>query len=923
MVKPSSIATKDNGSPIHLGISTPIARKTRSSAVKKSITKSQPTQETPRSQTPPTRKRASTKKSAKKASVETKVTTPSVDATSHIAGHTRSASKIKHASSTPLKDFSKVAFPDLEAEVKPVKKAKVLVTIEDDEDVETEMPTDHMELTKKLESPKLPPQVDISVQRMRHLGYVPKPIIAMEATPTHADACDYVAVARENGHVELKSPDEKWRTLAVIPGMPSRTVDVMAWVCGSCNKHDTLTSTTRTFSSIFHQTHTNIHAKRTLIGASRDGTLFVLDFQHGEHRAVTGSGGGGVFSLVSLCGKTTCTDGSSADLVAAGCEDGSVRLFKLNNISTKKPSLDLVATIPCAGSAILSLAWRRMEAGSTGMSGTVLYAGVADGTIRRFDCASSLAKARKSGTAITSSSSIEMENGQQGSWKSTLRMTVESYGRRTPTRVWALAALTDGTVVSGDSLGHVQFWDGKTGTMIQTFDQNDNKADVLDLVVSENESKVYASGVDSRVISIERPTIMPNAKQFDGSAQWVLTHARRPHTHDVKALALCRLRDRKASLNPDKDQHEILCSGGIDTKICTYLVSEFKRLRPKSWYPWPTVSPISVAKESRLLCMLREESIELHRLGRQQHPKGRRIVLPQQETLMGSIEVKSRHNLVCADISPNGKLLAVSDGATLMIFELQYLEKDASSGFTPKKVKLDVSLRSPCLTLNFASNELLLCATNDGPIRVLSILTNGSYDGDDDCDRFLVLEAHLFNEHMADSAMPIIALCVKGDRKWFSASRAGVGNGCVHIFSLPSGGQGSYNHWWTLPALEAPISTVRFLESEQPAIIAACSNFAFYVFDVKKKKLSEWSENAGFPLTPKLPYELTHQNDAALRCATNPSTPEKFLLVSEEIHDNFARNLLRHAFTMACCLSPLRHECLISPVRTRFYVLVV
>lgn len=61
-------------------------------------------------------------------------------------------------------------------------------------------------------------------------------------------------------------------------------------------------------------------------------------------------------------------------------------------------------------------------------------------------------------------------------WKSSLRMTVESYGRTTPTRVWALGALADGTLVSGHSLVHVQFWDGNTGTLLQSFDQNDNKA---------------------------------------------------------------------------------------------------------------------------------------------------------------------------------------------------------------------------------------------------------------------------------------------------------------------------------------------------------------------------------------------------------------------------------------------------------------
>jgi U3 small nucleolar RNA-associated protein 4 len=806
---------------------------------------------------------------------------------SPIAGHTRSALKSKSMQGlTPLetaKTVGKVDFPDLEVEVKSSKKQKVIVEeVEEQEEEEQEEPppeAKEMEMdepsdSNKDEPPRFPPQIDVSVQRLRHLGYVPKPILAMEATPTHSDACDYVAVARENGHVELKSPDEKWRTLAVVPGMPSRTVDVMTWVCGNCDE-DTATTSTTTFSSTFHQTHSMIHAKRTLIGASRDGTLFVVDFQHGRHTAVAGSGGGGVFSLVTLCGRKTCADGTCAHLVAAGCEDGSVRLFKLNNGPSNDTTLDLVATIPCSGSAILSLAWRRLEAGSQGMGGTVLYAGVADGTIRRFDCASALAKAR---ATHTTGSSMDLEGAQHHSWKSTLRMTVESYGRRTPTRVWALVALADGTVVSGDSLGHVQFWDGMTGTMLQTFDQNDNKADVLDLAVSENESTVYASGVDSRVVSIERPAVLPNSKFLDGPLKWILTHARRPHTHDVKALAICRLRDRKASLAPDKDQHEILCSGGIDTKICTYLVREFKRIRPKSWYPWPTVSPITVAKEARIICMLREDIIELHRLEPQHHPKGRRVLLPEQETLLGSMEIKSRHNLVCADISPDGELLAVSDGASLMMFELQHFEEGGSAGFVPQKIELDVELRSPCLTLKFASNEQLICATSDGPIRVLKIGSNESEEVDS--DKVNVSEAHVFDEHMTDNANPIHSICVRGDGRWFSVARGGVGNGCVNIFTLPSGDEGSYSYWWSLPALEAPISSVKFLESEQPEIVAACSNFSFYVFDVNAKRLGEWSENEGFPLTPKLPYELTHQNDAALRCATNPATPQKFMLVS-------------------------------------------
>lgn len=655
----------------------------------------------------------------------------------------------------------------------------------------------------------------------------------------------------------------------MVPGMPCRVVTVMAWICGQTSPSTGTEShpTTTSFSSTFHQSHTNIHAQRTLIGASRDGTLFVIDFTHGTHAAVTESGGGAILSLVSLCatGASCCGgQGRCFPVVAAGCEDGSIRVFQLNKNNKKNTyTFELLSTIPCAGSPILSLAWNRQ---GTTDSHTVLYAGVADGTIRRWES--------------TTASRISSDQRAMLVWKSSLRMTVESQGRRTPTKVWALVALSDGTVVSGDSLGHVQFWDGPSGTMLQTFDQNDHKADVLALVATHDETKVYASGVDSRVISIERAL-----KSFEhGPRPWILTQARRPHTHDVNALTICRLVDRKAALNPDKEQQEILCSGGMDTKICTYLVSDFKRARPKSWYPWPTISPITLAKEARLLCMLREDTVELHQIAAQQQLQGRRILLPGNETLLGTIDIKSRYNLVCADISPNGKVLAVSDGASLMIFELQFPnETNKNASFMPQKVALDTSLRSPCLALKFASNEQLICATSDGPIRVLQIGVHEPKDDNNnnpDIGIHMVTEAHVFDEHITDSVFPIHSICVRGDGKWFAATRSGLGNECVHIFTLPFGNDGSYGHWWSLPALEAPISSVRFLEGEDPEIVAACSNFSFYVFNVITKSLGEWSEQQGFPLTPKLPYELTHQNDAALRCVTNPATPNKFLLAT-------------------------------------------
>ena len=52
-------------------------------------------------------------------------------------------------------------------------------------------------------------------------------------------------------------------------------------------------------------------------------------------------------------------------------------------------------------------------------------------------------------------------------------------------------------VVSGNSLGHVQLWDGGTGTLLDTIRKNDDGFDVLDLAVSGYRMRVFSSGVDS------------------------------------------------------------------------------------------------------------------------------------------------------------------------------------------------------------------------------------------------------------------------------------------------------------------------------------------------------------------------------------------------------------------------------------------
>ena len=767
-----------------------------------------------------------------------------------------------------------------------------------------------------VKKPPPPPTMDVTVHRLRHLDYLPKPMVCLRATPqqppqgSNNSVSSFVALSRDNGSVELKAPNEKFRTIAEIAGYKQKVVNAMAWTCGVAAAEKKARSSsigslgeTPTKSS----SKTSSTYRPTLVGGSRDGTLFVVDFATGTFTGMTASGGGGVFCLTSMCQNHAgrcCTKSNCAQLVAAGCEDGSIRIWKVIN----HRKLELVSILPSAsGASILSLAWRK----STTHNGSVLFCGISDGTIRRYDCEDPISESMEEGVIVSESSnpkkSRTYDDSSGGSWMSRLRMTVESLGRNTPTQVWALHALADGTVISGDSLGHVQFWDGDTGTLLQSFDQNDNKADVLEIAVASEECKIFASGVDSRVVCIERPNLN-NMEAAGATAEdsidrkWILTQAQRPHTHDVKAMTVCHQqvnngpdsRTRRLKLLKGSYSHEVLCTGGIDTKLCTYYVEGFKKLRPQSLYPWPAFSPVVQAKDARVLLLRREGQIDVYKLGPQQTDLKRSTAIPEDDSRVGTIELDSACNLVAIAISDDGKYLAACDPLALLIFKLEYIADGDGTSMIPTKLDVDAKkIKGSIVSMKFGSNDTLIAAASNGSIHVIKMPEDDHDDDDDDddddndtsntCTHFMVLKQKQAKALHKDVIFPVQAISFSKDKHWFAALQGGQDCSSVRIFSCEEDGK-TYRHWWSLPDLERPATAVKFLETKNgaPELVVTCSNFAFYNFDVCKRRLAPWSEKSGVPVSKHLPQELTGRNDYPIRITSNPASPAKILLVRNQ-----------------------------------------
>ena len=98
---------------------------------------------------------------------------------------------------------------------------------------------------------------------------------------------------------------------------------------------------------------------------------------------------------------------------------------------------------------------------------------------------------------------------------------------------------------SGDSHGDLCAWDSNHGTLIQSF--SNLKADINCIEVNKERGIVYATGVDSRVLSVQRT---------GSNGLWVFLSFFRGQSNDIKSMVLI-------------DETELI-SAGVNTDICVY-----------------------------------------------------------------------------------------------------------------------------------------------------------------------------------------------------------------------------------------------------------------------------------------------------------------------------------------------------------------
>uniref|UniRef100_A0A8C8ZQ43 UTP4 small subunit processome component n=1 Tax=Prolemur simus TaxID=1328070 RepID=A0A8C8ZQ43_PROSS len=292
-------------------------------------------------------------------------------------------------------------------------------------------------------------------------------------------------------------------------------------------------------------------AGQRLFSAGLNGEIIEYDLQALNVKYAMDAFGGPIWSM---------TASPSGSQLLVGCEDGSVKLFQIT-----PDKIQFERNFDRQKSRILSLSWHP--------SGTHIAAGSID-YISVFDV--------KSGSTIH-------------------KMIVDRQYMGVSKRkciVWGVAFLSDGTVISVDSAGKVQFWDSATGTLVKS--HLIANADVQSIAVADQEDSFVVGTAEGTIFHFQLLPVTSNSNE----KQWVRTKPFQHHTHDVRTVA---------------HSPTALISGGTDTHLVIRPLME--KVEVKNYdaalrkITFPHRRLISCSKKRQLLLFQFTHHLELWRLG--------------------------------------------------------------------------------------------------------------------------------------------------------------------------------------------------------------------------------------------------------------------------------------------------------------------
>lgn len=415
--------------------------------------------------------------------------------------------------------------------------------------------------------------------------------------------------------------------------------------------------------------------------------------------------------------------------------------------------------------------------------------------------------------------------------------------------VWCIKILTDMTVVSGDSLGRITFWDGRFGTELKCL--STHKADVLCLAVNQDENVVVGSGVDPSVVYIENISgdSAPHpkrAKNKHGGAvlgksqgKWTRSNVLHFHSHDVRDALFMNYQ---------------LVLGSTDTNLT--VINSPTRFNKISGLPHKQL--VHTAKDANVLLLQYPTHLEVWKLG---SSSGERLGTDEQILRLDShptkqiqLESKNHKSIVCSTISNDAKFLAYSTADQSRIYCIDLpSNQNLSEKPTVERLKISSTL-PPAHQMVFTPDCFkFILATNVGTLQIHNFEQN---------------EVTCINPAKGNTDS-IHLLEVSSDGRYVAA-----GNTCgeVHVFDITSG-----EHVSTVPVQKFLPTAISF-HPKEPFLFLAYSNNQIHEFCYTKNNYTVWSKQGSRNFHP----QWLQKNTTITGVTYNPNNHSQLILSDEK-----------------------------------------
>jgi len=584
---------------------------------------------------------------------------------------------------------------------------------------------------------------DYKVHRVRFIDYMPKPVNA--AAFDHNSKQPKLALAREDGSIEIRNPAADWIIDYVIPGHRKRTVEHLVWCDGR------------------------------LFSGSVSGDIIEWDLQLLQPKYHQDSYGGPVWCLKFSYSKK---------ILAAGCEDGGIHLFDVFG-----DSLMYRGCLNKQEHRILCLAWTYDDQ-------YIVTGG--------FDC--TMNKCSFKTGHITS------------------RMTTENLKDRN-TMVWSMEILRDMTIVIGDSLGHTQFWDGESCTLLQSFKLH--MADVLAIAVGSNENVVYSTGIDSKVAEFKLVTKL-------GQKKWVMTKTVRATHHDTRTLCVC------------SEPYNSLISGGIDPRFIIYPIDNFDSHTFMRYSCLPEKDTCQIAGSANLLSFREQQGLHVWLLS----DDAENVIDSKSQSSRKMFQINSDqdNHLITSAISHDGRYIAHSTILKGRLYEL-----DLS---LPSVQKCAINIPPSTHMCFLQDSEHLVSVGHEKSIKITDI-----HDGDCNTIPFPI---------NVSVKLPYKFLCRSYDDSYICVADS---DSNVFVFSLLQ-----KEYVTSLPKIEDIITSCVFAPNKNNIFLVTCKK-QLYEYDIQKGKFELWCFNVN---KSEIVSSMGNKKDKA-GIVINPKSPNEIFIQEKEV----------------------------------------